>query len=592
MEPSPAPPCRDSYGRWRGPGPRRGFVPRSFPCFESERAALASFCLDFSGLSSGSRRFIAHVVSRQAVCPWDYADGVPIYYEDIMDLDDDRHRPSAQAVYGPLVDAGVLSVSSYETPEGDAPGLSRCFSVDGEVLDAIAASGPRTAAEAAAERRVDMARNDDSPEGTEPATHERYDESRNRIGGSLYREALKRLTHDYVYEPGVVAYLNALKADVDAAREAWQQAGGRRYVAGAEEQVNQAKASALSRGRDFGRRDESRVVEAWRRKTGEGKTAEYAAYDGLRRRWRNDRACWNGVLLQGPAATGVPGVLRYPLAYRHQSSGRMGAVKGAMQSCSREMKAAARDPLTGFFGLCNYDLRAAFPSLLISLFREANAHKNPPVPALDPSWLEDYVTEEQAKHRRAARVGLTVDSWKTVLSAILCAASLGPSVARSKGEVARCVREECSTPEAAEQVWAALREEVGPIYRELQRWHRWLDEVYAHDPDTSTAARGKAVAGRSGCRSVRNAAGETWLRDPAEPDHSRRARLAAHILQGREQSFILPLIAGSGAHGFEVLANEHDGVVTLGPIPPEAMNEALRIAGLTGSLSLVPKGFV
>jgi hypothetical protein len=67
-------------------------------------------------------------------------------------------------------------------------------------------------------------------------------------------------------------------------------------------------------------------------------------------------------------------------------------------------------------------------------------------------------------------------------------------------------------------------------------------------------------------------------------------RLAAFLLQGSEAAFIFALTALAGQFGYVVLANEHDGLVTVGEIPAQAVALARHLSGLD-SAKLTEKPF-
>jgi hypothetical protein len=568
------------------------FIPKRATVWKAQRDRL---CAYLRGLmpdaTDGQARLFLHVAYCQYARPWEYDDGVPVPHPLIERLDEDRRRHSAAAVWGPLDEAGVVVASDYERPGADGRGLCREFAVDAALVAGLADLRPRDSDAAARAPRADLftgRRVRDSG-----ARHLMTDENNHPVGGELYHEALKRLKDGYFYEPGVLAHLDRLAAVRDAARAALDAAGGHEFVEPLRGQIAASRAAAAARGWAFTQKVRRRIIDAYRDLHGEPRTLEYLAWRHARAVWLNDNACFDAVLKQHPEGTGLDGVKRYRLAYLHQSSGRMGAVGGMLQSCTAEMKAAAYDPLRDRFGLFNYDMRAAQPNLIIELFDEANAHARPPkrrgrTAPLQTEWIRRYVADPQAKASYAGAVGVEVGTWKTAICAVMMGGTLARDPAQSDGAVAKAVLADpaCSTPESLKAVWTRLRGALGVFYVELHRWHVWIDTVCAHDPATSGPHRdGKGV------RWVRNAAGETYRWDPNEEAHVRRAQLAAHLLQGKEQAFVLRLITLGHAFGYEVIAHEHDGAVTLGEVPQEAVARARELSGVQRA-ELVQKPFV
>ena len=64
------------------------------------------------------------------------------------------------------------------------------------------------------------------------------------------------------------------------------------------------------------------------------------------------------------------------------------------------------------------------------------------------------------------------------------------------------------------------------------------------------------------------------------PNYQRYGVIGAHVVQGIEAGFIHTLTALSGSYGFKVIGNEHDGIITIGEIPPAAVERAKELFGL------------
>jgi hypothetical protein len=102
---------------------------------------------------------------------------------------------------------------------------------------------------------------------------------------------------------------------------------------------------------------------------------------------------------------------------------------------------------------------------------------------------------------------------------------------------------------------------------EVSGWRRWLLGEYVN------AVR---VQSRNGYV-IRNKAGKCISLDESEP-----SQIAAHILQGFEAAFIHTLTYwGTKTGAFEVVSNEHDGLVTLGAIPDDVLRATKDQLGLS-----------
>lgn len=568
-----------------------GYIPGHVTVWKAQRDAVVDYVREaLPEYTPGQLKLVAHVAWCQFRNPQTYEEGVPLYHRLIERLDEDTHRHSGLEVHGPLHEAGLLQMTRYVVPKGHTQGLSRDYLVHPDLIDRLTMLVPHDSENLPP--RVDLFT------GTRVrSSGERHvlKKDGNAVGSELYRQAIPTLKFGYYYEPAVTAHLEALSNRMEELKAAWERTGGHEYVPALREQLEAARALVETP-------DEDGVIGVWsvgliraaadayRKAHGEPHTAEYLAYRTAHGQWRNDKSCFDAVLRQFPEATARPGMKRYRLAYSHQSSGRAGAVGGMFQSASRAMKEAAYSFLDDVH---NWDLVGSQPNFLIELFDEANRHPAAPQPALDAGWMVRYVSDRDAKHAYAARVGISANTWKTCICAVLMGAWLAKDIETSEGDLAKAFRADpaCSTPESLLACWGRFREALGPFYGELERWRVWLDEVYAADPHHSGPHR-------SGGRWVRNAAGETYhwtTHDRASnkrvPPHERRAQLAAHLLQGKEAAFILYLILLAPSYGYVVIAHEHDGVVTIGEVPAEAMERARELSGVRRA-DLRVKGYV
>jgi hypothetical protein len=296
---------------------------------------------------------------------------------------------------------------------------------------------------------------------------------------------------------------------------------------------------------------------------GQRYTPAYQELLSAKARYRNDLNCFTWVLSQetGPAGTLGDGFYWYQPAYTVQMSGRVAHVGGGLQSCSREMKEAA---YAGVPGLRNYDLKSSQPRILLQRLLEVPEEHRP-----DTSWIEAYLADPGAKYRFSQRAGVSVDTWKSALCAVMMGASLPKQWDGSKGEVARLVG--MDHPGNENHVYQQLRAQLAELHGEIQRWHDYLID---HKLKT------EAFSSRGG-RMIRNESGRRLaLSDLDKRRYRRRGQVAAFYLQGLEAAFIHTLAGLENEFGYRVLANEHDGLVTLGEIPAEAVARAAASSGL------------
>jgi hypothetical protein len=299
-------------------------------------------------------------------------------------------------------------------------------------------------------------------------------------------------------------------------------------------------------------------------------------------RYLNDVACFEAVLRQGAAPIEVVApredgdLWAYQPAYRMGYTGRIAQKGGGLQSCSRAMKTAA---YTGVPDLVNLDLKSSQARILIVLMEEAG---------IEPAWLRDYGERVDAKHEAAGRIGVTVDTWKECLYALLMGARVpGPNqVAYSEGTLVTSILNDVGHA-AFDDTYARFLEHTAALRDDLGHWHEHLvtDFIVGH-------GRRNNVDGKT---YVENEVGAVVAVEDLNEDGTRytlKARLAAFLLQGREAAFTHRLAASSASHGFRVISHEHDGVVVIGTVPASVVDAAAAQARLPRDLvELVDKPF-
>jgi hypothetical protein len=292
-------------------------------------------------------------------------------------------------------------------------------------------------------------------------------------------------------------------------------------------------------------------------------------------KYNADQSCFQSILDQHPVQI-TKELWTYEPAYRVKMSGRIYAIKGGLQCCSKEMKVAA---YTGVEGLANYDLKASQISGLLQQFEMAG---------LNTSWLETYRNNPEAKQVYADQIGISVSTWKKCLCSLLFGANLPKSskVAAKKLSKAQVEDDPIKTAilgylyeetdrDAAKtlECLAKFNKVVAPLKDELDVWHEWLVKEWA------------LKAGRlgRGCLYLHNAAGIKFNfteKSKKLPEWKLKSSLAAFVLQGVEASFIHNLTVESMKYSYKILSNEHDGLICVGKIPTEAVEVAAFRSGL------------
>lgn len=85
--------------------------------------------------------------------------------------------------------------------------------------------------------------------------------------------------------------------------------------------------------------------------------------------------------------------------------------------------------------------------------------------------------------------------------------------------------------------------------------------------------------GRGKGQVMRNHCGITFCKYDYEGGHEARSKAMAWYLQGLEAACVHALTVLSEEYDYEVMANEHDGLITIGTIPEEAQERARKASG-------------
>ncbi|WP_414530543.1 hypothetical protein [Nodularia chucula] len=271
-----------------------------------------------------------------------------------------------------------------------------------------------------------------------------------------------------------------------------------------------------------------------------------------------------------------------------QMSGRLTELGTGMQGCSRKMK---EQGFSGIPGIKNYDLKSSQVYGLIQWFEKAN---------IDTSWLHEYLSQDKQVY--ADKVGISKDRWKQCFMALIMGGYLQKDVKIKNFEVVKVLKkineqmiEQIDYPnkaiikalcqEAQGNAYLAMTyynkfaEVVAPLKVCIDAWQDWLLKDYI--PDQSIYPHGKQlVVNKTGITfnltEYQTAKGE-WDKKKL---HELKRRISAFFLQGSEAAYIHHLTIISEHFGYRCLSNQHDGLITIGEIPQEAMDIAKRNSGL------------
>lgn len=289
-----------------------------------------------------------------------------------------------------------------------------------------------------------------------------------------------------------------------------------------------------------------------------------ALVNKLELRHRNDEVCYKVIQDQDSEDKG-DGICVFTPAYHGISTGRIQHNKGGLQTCSREMKQAAYSNIPG---LRNYDLKGSQSNIAIQLMEEAG---------VDTSWLCTYRDTANSKHIYAEEAGLTVDNWKKCVLAMLMGATLPANTnnfKKRKNSILKVIEKQANgDPDEVLRLNKSLNKVLGGLDKSIKQWHNWLMNTYI--------PANQKKGGQANKYYIQNKTGKRkCVTDLPKLDWEAKSEVAAFLLQGQEATFIHKLTIISKQYGYKPMANEHDGLITIGDIPQEAIEEAASFSGL------------
>ena len=284
-------------------------------------------------------------------------------------------------------------------------------------------------------------------------------------------------------------------------------------------------------------------------------------------RYINNKHCYDS-LRQTNIVILDKNLIEYHPSYKVQMSGRISEEGGGMQSCTREMKAAA---FSNIPGIRNYDLKSSQVYGLIQWFEFAN---------IDSSWLHTYLSKSKSDYANV--VGISVDCWKSCFLSLVMNAYLPNEVKKDMCSedisiLNYLLQEAKGNEELAFKYYFKFYEVVQPLLKSLDKWKDWLIKKYI--PMTAITTYGKQY--------LANRTGMTLCITDFKTDKGKwknltkfKRKLCAFVLQGGEASFIHHLTIISKQYSYKCLNNQHDGLIVIGEIPQEAIDYAREESGL------------
>ncbi len=260
----------------------------------------------------------------------------------------------------------------------------------------------------------------------------------------------------------------------------------------------------------------------------------------------------------------------YKLAYKPSSTGRI-FEQGGIQNLSKKWKTKLFD----INGVNNYDLESSQISVLVTLMENNQ---------LQCAHFKDFITNENSKIKYSKEIGIEVKDFKTILFGKLFSGHSGdigfhPDNSSFFNLIYRIAKRKVGKHsdthkiiEEGKDITKKINAVFKPFNDELKTWNSYLKEEYKHR---------KRIKNDCGMNLLlQGLKGRTWV-----------SKVSPFIIQGFESRFIHELTIKSSENGFQVLSNEHDGVVTKGEIPLTLIEQIKSSTGFSYA-KLIKKPFL
>lgn len=500
-----------------------------------------------------TRDFFLHLLYCQSQASKRYAvEGVPVPHYKIQALPDAPWR--TDFVWRSLQHTGLITVLEYEE------GVCRRFLVSPAFLVAFTEAGEEDRKEGVKLRFDPFVYTGDLLAGKRTRARYRTELTYDGVNSWDKRSNLVYRVLKYYRSSRALVNLPVYSAFVEALKKA----------------AEKARRAALAAPGDRDARKSAQAAEA---------------------RWAHEERILQSILDQCPTpALDMPeGIYQYTPAYEVQEiSGRLSMKGGGAQNASRAGKAAM---YAGIPNLHNWDIKSSQSAKLIEEFEDAILAGAD----LDITVLTGYAGKDalaaqhgvsrdvfkRAEHSPKFGAGFTHNTFESAWNS----ARREATITRQKGNtydmtfdehvrsrlhtmprIALEIAEDVNVPEINDPgaAYELLVKVYRPMSKEITKWRAWLVEEHwkAH---SRSGGRGRG-------RYIENPCGlafSIYNYDARE----RGIKYATSLLQGGEAAFIHHLTLLGLKYGYEVIGNEHDGLLTIGIIPDEAVIEARDLSG-------------
>ena len=237
---------------------------------------------------------------------------------------------------------------------------------------------------------------------------------------------------------------------------------------------------------------------------------------------------------------------------------------------SREIKAANYKMIEEYIGvkINNYDLKASQMAAICSYAKRAG------LPEFET--IKEYVKDPNIKVEIAKKLGIKVEYLKVLLLAKLFGSS--DDITEKTKNTYDNILEDAGVKGKANKI-NLLFNLKNDIARNLfNDINRYFDSIPEIEKLFDRKIIGKDEWISNGC---------VWVNTNKFKNRSEyyyKKTISAFALQGLESYFIYTLINMATKYNYKVLSYEYDGIICIGEIPEEAINEAIRITGFDDAI--------
>lgn len=547
-----------------------------------------------SGLSDATHHFFVHAVRSSSAAQKRSGGWFPFYYKHIrktLPVSDEEFNRT-ELVWRPLAERELIAYRTHHSGRGRA----RSFHVDPEWLtrfhevqfDGSDANDSITVDAFTGQRKA-----------RKPRRTRCHDRNRKKYTGSLM-EGLQVLkgTAKRFDKVAVEAHLVDQKRKMEAARLKVRGETTADFRNHMRSYFDVADAELERHGWPTGV-----SLERWKMiYPGQRYTDAFLTHRQLQKAYLNDLRCYAAVIRQRPRHVRGP-IWTYDTAWRVQDiSGRVSEQGGALQSCSREMKAAAFARLEDEGTLYNYDIASSQLQDVIDATE--------PVAEIDTAILRSRYLDVPKKEN-ADQLGISRDTYKNLLYLTTYQGSWKDTLQKAVRSAYRCLPEAVRIVRRA--AWTEGDVDADTTYAQASTHFQPLHEAVRKLADYLLSDYWETHKYNASGYVMRNACGRpfrkrdyvkregTELGAEAESDaddattcrsHATRSKVLAWYLQGREADKMHRLAARCADAGIRVEGNEHDGIITGQSISESIQRDVLPDSTLEIKLfsDYVPEG--